>query len=469
MAILIAASLAACSEAPVPLDTPVGTAVQTHSIGQAHAGQGFFDGALSGTNGRACATCHPEGEHTTLLPASVAARLAQDPGDPLFNALDADDPSAPTRTFEHLKRGLIRVTLTLPDNMDLLDGAGNVITPPERTVSVWRGVPSVANVSYTAPYQFDGREATLQEQASSALRAHSQISHTVGHGVLNLIAAYESSLFTSKRAAAVAAQVADGVPIASIPSPEDGMHLTAAQARGRAVFETFCTACHGEATGNVITNRAAQDSFFFKLDHDGNVMYEVIPGVGPVPVPDPHPDDNFQAPGYTSLTYLGQVGAFPGLLTNEVELPHIRLRFYTDGTRTTQVTDLPPIPVTASGDPDDLNPAIDPATGAPITGPDFIPQLWSTDPGRCLVSGDPGDYESFDIPQLRGVAHTAPYFHDNSHATLAQVVDTYSRFIVPLVPALGMPAIHPPEGPGLPGEAISPQEKADLLAFLAVY
>ncbi|QSQ28603.1 cytochrome-c peroxidase [Pyxidicoccus parkwayensis] len=465
---LITAALAAYAEEPAPPVPPVGHAVQPTSKGQALAGQRFFDMALSGTNGRACASCHPESEHTTLRPASVAARLAQNPGDPLFNAIDADDPGASTLTYEHMKRGLIRITLPLPDNMDLLDSAGNVITPPDRTVSVWRGVPSVANVSYTAPFQFDGREATLQELALSALKTHSQLSHAMGPGKLDLIAAYASSIFSSNRAAQVAAQVAAGVPISSIQSPEDGMPLTAAQARGKAVFQTVCARCHGGATGNVIPDRAVLDSFFFELDHNGNVVYEVTPD-GPVPVVNTPPDNNFMALGVTTLTYLGQIGARQGLLTNEVEMPRIRLRFYTDGTRTTQVTDLPPIPVTASGDPFDLNPAIDPATGAPITGPDFVPQWWSTDPGRCLISGSPRDFESFDIPQLRGVAHTAPYFHDNSHSTLAQVINTYSRSILPNVPTLNMPAIHPPEAPGLPAEALSQQQKADLLAFLAVY
>jgi hypothetical protein len=245
--------------------------------------------------------------------------------------------------------------------------------------------------------------------------------------------------------------------------------LTAAQARGRDAFKAICAACHGEATGNAITNRDAQNGLFFQLDHNGNIIYEDIPGVGPVPLPNPQPNDNFQAPGYTAITYLGQIGFHSGLLTNEVELPHIRLRFYTDGTRTTQVTDLPPIPVTVSGNPFDLNAAIDPATGAPITGPDGIPQAWSTDPGRSLISGSPNDFESFDIPQLRGVANTAPYFHDNSHTTLTQVLNTYSRTILPFIPALNLPLIYPPEGPGLPPESISAQQKADLLAFLAIY
>ena len=461
------AAIAGCSGSiDDPIDDPTGASIQATSGVQVHAGKQLFDNPLSGTNGRSCATCHTESEHTMLRPASVVARLAANPHDPLFNRLDADDPGAATPTYEHLKRGLVRVTLPLPANMDLLDSAGNVVTPPGRTISVWRGVPTVENLSYTAPYQFDGRSTSLPDQALSALHDHSEISHPVGQGKLDLIAAYESSLFSSNRAKKVAHAVAKGVPLDSIPSPEDTMPLTAQEKRGRTVFNAACASCHGGATGNMITNHVAHAQLFFHVDHAGNIIYVNDPVAGLIPSPDPHPDSIFSAPGYTSITYLGQIGAQPGLLTNEVDMPRYRLRFYTDGTRTTQVTDLPPIPVTASGEPFDLNPAIDPLTGAPITGPDGIPQWWSTDPGRCLISGDPGEFESFDIPQLRGAAHTAPYFHDNSHATLTEVIDTYSRAVLPFIVGLNLPAVYPPEGPGLPAESLTTQEKLDLLPFL---
>ena len=117
----------------------------------------LFDEAFRNTNGRSCATCHVRDEHTVLTPALVIARLAADPTDPLFNRIDADDPLAAEPTYEHLKKGLVRVVLHLPDNMDLIDFAGNVVTPPDRTLAVWRGVPSVENAAITAPYQYDGR------------------------------------------------------------------------------------------------------------------------------------------------------------------------------------------------------------------------------------------------------------------------------------------------------------------------
>jgi cytochrome c peroxidase len=104
-----------------------------------------------------------------------------------------------------------------------------------------------------------------------------------------------------------------------------------------------------------------------------------------------------------------------------------------------QVADLPPIPVTARSDPGDLTPALD-EHGAPIIGPSLGVQGVSTDPGRAALLGDPLDFEAFDVPQLRGIARTAPYFHVNPAGTLRAVVD-------------------------LPAARSAPQ-KRDLIAFL---
>ena len=94
--VVAAAALAACSggDAPATDFEPIG-AVANAEHGSASAGKHLFDNPLPHTNGRSCATCHTESEHTTLLPASVEARLSADPSDPLFDPLDADDPSAP--------------------------------------------------------------------------------------------------------------------------------------------------------------------------------------------------------------------------------------------------------------------------------------------------------------------------------------------------------------------------------------
>jgi cytochrome c peroxidase len=49
------------------------------------------------------------------------------------------------------------------------------------------------------------------------------------------------------------------------------------------------------------------------------------------------------------------------------------------------------------------------------------------DPGRAKLTGDPADQGVFKVPSLRNVAKTAPYFHDGSIATLAEVVPVMAR------------------------------------------
>jgi cytochrome c peroxidase len=428
-------------------------------------GEQLFDDAFEGTNGRSCSTCHVLAEHTVLTPANVRARLAADPADPLFNRIDADDPLAAEPTYEHLEKGLVRVVLDLPDNMDLLDLAGNVVTPPERTVEVWRAVPTVENVAITAPYQYDGRKVTLQDQAQAAITSHSE-GPDVARKDLDAIAKFQQTQFSSERARSVADQLAAGVPVSEIARPELALDdLTPAQARGLVVYDLACEACHGGATTLQVINREVHDLAFVQLKPDGNVLFDssVQP---PRAVLLPRPGDEFLNIGLANLSYLGQIGFLP-LFNASVSLPRYRYRFYTDGTRTAQVVDLPPVPVTASGDPFDLFPATD-ENGAPIFGPNFLPQLFSTDPGRAAITGDPAHFEAFDVPPLRGIANTAPYFHDNSAETLEDVIDIYSRFIVQFFPPLNLPLVNPPEEGSFFPESLTPQQKQDLLEFLTV-
>lgn len=446
-----------------PAPQPVaGATLELSSSPDAHPGKPLFEMAIPGSNGRSCATCHVLEENTTLSPANVRARLEANPDDPLFDRLDADDPDAAVLTFEHLAKGLVRVLLPLPPNMDVIDLEGNVVTPPDRTIFVWRGVPTVANSAITGPYQLDGRAASLEEQAQAAIEAHSE-GPKVGPEPLARVADFQRSLFTSPRAWFVSELLDFGLPLHEIPIPEDFMPLSAPEKRGRDVYESACQACHGSASTDRIVDRQVHDLFFAALAPDGNVRFEIRDGQ-PTAVLAPRPDDEFLNVGFGVASYLGQVGVLPAF-NADVDLPRYRFRFYADGARDEVVTDLPPIPVTESGDPLDLRPALD-ERGAPIVGPNRVPQLFTTDPGRAAVSGDPADFEAFDVPQLRGIAGTAPYYHDNSHETLQDVIDSYSRFLLASIPPLALPAVHPPEAPGSPPESLSVQEKSDLLAFL---
>lgn len=49
------------------------------------------------------------------------------------------------------------------------------------------------------------------------------------------------------------------------------------------------------------------------------------------------------------------------------------------------------------------------------------------EPGRSAVTGDERDRGAWKTPSLRGIVHSAPYMHDGSLATLADVVAFYAR------------------------------------------
>lgn len=66
-----------------------------------------------------------------------------------------------------------------------------------------------------------------------------------------------------------------------------------------------------------------------------------------------------------------------------------------------------------------------------------VTEFASADPGRALITGDASDVQSrnaFKIPSLWGSARTAPYFHDNSAATLDDVAKHYARFFKAISP-----------------------------------
>jgi cytochrome c peroxidase len=78
------------------------------------------------------------------------------------------------------------------------------------------------------------------------------------------------------------------------------------------------------------------------------------------------------------------------------------------------------------------------------------------DLGRFWVSRDRKHMGAFRTPSLRNVAETAPYMHDGGMATLAEVLDFYSRG----------PRENPYLDPRIRPLALTAEEKAELIAFL---
>lgn len=78
--------------------------------------------------------------------------------------------------------------------------------------------------------------------------------------------------------------------------------------------------------------------------------------------------------------------------------------------------------------------------------------------GTRHVAAEPRNYGEFRVPGLRGLAVTAPYFHDGSAATLEQVVRHYSELDENRIHADGVRLLQ--------ALRLTPQQIADLAAFL---
>lgn len=84
-----------------------------------------------------------------------------------------------------------------------------------------------------------------------------------------------------------------------------------------------------------------------------------------------------------------------------------------------------------------------------------------TDLGLGAVSGDPSDNGKFKSPSIRNLAYTAPYMHDGRFETIDEVINHYSEglqnssTIDPLMKKINQGGVQ-----------LSPQDKADLKAFL---
>jgi cytochrome c peroxidase len=82
--------------------------------------------------------------------------------------------------------------------------------------------------------------------------------------------------------------------------------------------------------------------------------------------------------------------------------------------------------------------------------------IWRRDVGYFLVSKDYGDVGKFVTPTLRELKYTAPYMHNGTIATIAEVVEFYDRG----------GGHDDPLATELERLALTADEKADLVAFL---
>jgi hypothetical protein len=212
-------------------------------------GRRLFEEETFGGNGRTCQSCHTRGSRT-ISPEQARALFAQNPLDPLFQGDARDDfgsssplpclgapPFACGATFDRL---LTHATVVV--GIDLHD-AVTVDGLTARKVFLNRGIPSTVDTpALVLELMYDGRAPTVEEQARDALAGHAGV-RNVRDSVLNKIAAFESSEFSSPQLESFAW----GGPPPALPQGS-----TEAEKRGRKFFieptvigkEGFCGMCH---------------------------------------------------------------------------------------------------------------------------------------------------------------------------------------------------------------------------------
>ncbi len=388
----------------------------------------FVDRRLHGLdgNGRSCADCHMPTDHFQLSPASAEARFRllqvirqffPKADDPLFRPIDADDfriNGVNASDYSNLRQnGLVRVVLPLPPNVRLIDPATNRPSA-QMDADLWRSVPSVQNVSLTGPDAssngwFRGPNAFggYQLDARLATLQEQALGALVNHAEVRTIPPQrlldDLTAFQRRLFSSDRVRALADAMRDGTPLPDPDPPLTELEEQGKAVFTRACAQCHG---GPNQTSAQAP-----------------VPRYQDILTACPRPVDTATPPRWT-------FAACPDRLARNV--------------RTYEFT----------------------VNGATI-------RRSSSDPGRALLTGVVGgpapqdDWQKMDVPNLHGLSGTAPYFHNNSAATLSDVIDHYMQFFK-RVQALSTgvpPAVATTDGVHFDRQP-APEEKGALLAYL---
>jgi cytochrome c peroxidase len=448
-----------------PFLDPTGVVSTDNSNGSINENNAFFQSL--GTNGRSCGTCHIAANAFGLSVQNVQDRFARTRGrDPLFAEFDGancpnarpDDPAAHSLL---LKSGLIRIPLAVPPTAQFTIsvvrdpyGCGLVTDPTsgQQTVSVYRRPLPTTNLRYLSTIMFDGRETIQPLNVSSTFQAnlvtdlmHQAVDATTGHAQATVpptpaqqtaIVDFELGLTSAQifddRAGLLSFAGAEGGPVnlahtTYYPGTNDSLGKDpTGTAFNPVVFTLYDKWASSEEARKAI---AAGETIF-------NTRPLTIAGVR----------------GLNDNTAIGSPSSFTGTCTSCHDTPNVGDHSFplpldigtghepadeTDpqiaaGLAQLNVPDLPVYRITGCPDP------FDPQSTAPYV-------IYTTDPGKALISGQCSDVNRIKGPILRGLAARAPYFHNGAAQNLNQLVNFYNeRFQMNL----------------------TEQEKSQLIAFL---
>jgi len=397
-----------------------------------------------GMNGRRCVTCHQPDSAWSITPDNVQRRFAASRGaDAIFRNNDGSNcEGALPQTIAGkrqaysllLTRGLIRVALDVPAGAEFVIERvddPNQCGPSSHDASLYRRPLPSTNLKFITAVMWDGRESSastsieqdLLHQANDATRGHAQAAIDLTPAQAREIVRFETGLFTAQE------------------RDNDAGNLHAGNARGGAA------ALRDQAFFPGINDPVGLDPTGAPFDPKAFSIFDAWrrrDGASGREAEARAAIARGQAIFNTTPIVLSGVGGLNGqTFSNGVTLPDSFV-----GTCTI-----------CHDTPNAGNHSVKAPLNIGLTAPDVAPYLpvytlrhkatqqtvQTTDPGRAMITGKWSDVGRFKGPVLRALAARAPYFHNGSAATLEEVVAFYERRF---------------------GLALTPREKADLVAFL---
>jgi cytochrome c peroxidase len=331
-----------------------------------------------GGNGRACVTCHDPRDGFSLSPSRVEARWQR-----LQRARRAD-PDATDPLFRPIDTDdgaddftLLRTRALIKVRVPLPSRVRLTNDPSATHVTLPRAVTPLNMLRHTAPYQQDRSAPTLEAQALAAVNQHMEPTTQPSQAFLESVAEFQRHLFSSAKVRKLSAAIDRGRPLPDLDPP-----LTEFERAGKEKFDHVCGRCHG---GPAQVQNLETRIF---PPFDGSTNPVSINVVVSNPPPQGFPLSPVHGPGFDLAT-----------------------QWFT--------VDLP--------------------NGTSV-------KLESSDPGTVLTDaasletvGGNQVFNRFDIPQLRGINQTAPYFHDHRATTLEEVVVHYQAFFFFINVVRGLP------------------------------
>jgi hypothetical protein len=404
-----------------------------------------------GTNGRACVNCHQPSWGMSVSAEELQTRwLSTDGKDPVFAAFDGSNcPDLPQdKRGSHsllLNRGLFRIPLAWPPrnadgtakpvefSIDVVrDPTGCNLSPKyglksaQPTVSVFRRPRPAANLKYVVSgaqnivlktgmladrdpesgrpvamnLMSDAREPSLKTQAMSAIMGHEEARESPSQKDLDAIVAFESQVYTAQVEHVFAGPLAGfGAPFGLGPAAlRDRRPGILGDNDFDPVFGLF-DAWKGKDHYPASIARGA-NIFMFRQFWLRDAAHINSIGLG-------NPLKRTCATCHNAQM-TGQ-----DLSAGWVDVGTTNYPTWTEPGTWAESSELPVFKITCK-------PEADPH---PYLGR----VIYTTDPGRALISGRCVDVGSIVMQQFRGLAARAPYFSNGSAENLREVVDFYDR------------------------------------------